>query len=87
MTANNGTSAFRINVESSNTGNGVIGLPAASRGWNCFANDITTTSTAVSQTKQTASTKTSATLQNYTDTSGTGAWADRDVLAVSCFAY
>ena len=87
VTANNGTSAFRINVGSSNTGNGVIGLPAASRGWNCFANDITTTSTAVSQTKQTASTKTSATLQNYTDTSGTGAWADRDVLAVSCFAY
>ena len=87
VTANNGTAAFRINVGTSNTGNGVIGLPTATTGWNCYATDITTTSTTVSQTKTTGSTTATATLQNYTDISGTGAWTDSDVLAVSCFAY
>jgi len=87
VTANNGTAAMRISVGTSNTGNGVVGLPTAATGWNCFATDITTKSTTVADTRQTASTTASATLQNYTDIVGTGAWVDNDVLAVSCFAY
>jgi hypothetical protein len=89
VTVNNGTAAFRINVGTSNTGTGIIGLPTAATGWNCFATDITTTSTTVSQTKQkaTGSDSSHAALQNYTDISGTGAWTDSDILAVSCFAY
>jgi hypothetical protein len=89
VTASNGTAAFRINVGTSNTGTGIIGLPTATTGWNCYATDITTTSTTVSQTKQkaTGSDTTHAALQNYTDISGTAVWVDNDVLAVSCFAY
>lgn len=87
VTANNGTAAFRINVGTSNTGNGVIALPTAATGWNCYATDITHTSAAVSQTKTTGSTTATATLQNYTDLSATGAWVDSDILAVSCFAF
>lgn len=87
VTASNGTAAFRINVGTSNTGNGVIALPTATTGWNCYATDITTTSASVSQTKTTGSTTTTATLQNYTDLSATGAWTDSDILAVSCYAF
>lgn len=88
ITASNGTAAFRINVGTSNTGNGIIALPAATTGWNCFASDVTNTSATVSQTKQVAVASTTlVTLQNYTDLSATGAWTDSDVLAVSCFAY
>jgi hypothetical protein len=86
ITANNGPFAFRVNVGTSNTGSCAITLPASTgTGWNCFATDITTTSTAVSSTKQSgAGSSTSVTLQNYTDISGTGAWTDSDVLIVTC---
>ena len=87
VTANNGTAAFRINVGTANTGNGIVSLPIAATGWNCYATDITTTSASVAQTKTTGSTTTTATLQNYTDLGATGGWVDSDVLAVSCFAF
>lgn len=87
ITANNGSAAFRVGVGTSNTGTGVIGLPTATTGWNCQATDITTTNGTAFITKQTASTTTTATLQNYTDVGATGTWTDSDVLAVSCFAY
>ncbi len=88
VTASNGTAAFKINVGTSNTGACTVSLPTASAGWVCLGTDITTTSTTVSQTKQSgAGANNSVTLQNYTDISGTGAWTDSDVLAVSCHAY
>jgi len=88
VTANNGTAAFRINVGTGGTAtSGVIGLPAATTGWNCFADDVTTTSTAVFRTKQTASTTTSVTLTQYSDVAVATAWVASDILAVSCFAY
>jgi hypothetical protein len=83
----NGPTAFRLGVGTSNTGTGVVALPAAKTGWNCYATDITTKSTLVAATLQTASTTASATFQNYTDVVGTHAWVDSDVLAISCFAY
>jgi len=86
VTANNGTTAFRIGVGTGGTASsGVIGLPTASTGWNCFVQDVTTPATTF--TKVTASTTTTVTVTNY-NTSGTAtAWAASDVLEVSCFAY
>jgi hypothetical protein len=86
ITANNGTVAFRLNVGTSNTGSGVIGLPAATTGWNCFATDFTTPGP--NNTKESATTTTSATLTNYSATTGLAAnWTDSDIVQVSCFAY
>lgn len=85
---NNGTAAFTINVGTGGSASsGVIGLPAAAHGWNCYATDITTNSTSVFVTKQTASTTTSATIGNFSDVAVATAWTASDILAVSCFAY
>jgi hypothetical protein len=87
ISSNNGTAAFRVNVGTGGTAtSGVIGLPAATTGWNCWANDITTNASFV--VGQTASTTTTATLANYSRTTGASiAWTASDILAVSCFAY
>jgi hypothetical protein len=88
VTGSNGTAAFRINVGTGGTASsGVIGLPAAANGWNCYPTDITTTSTNVFMTKQTASTTTTATLGNFNTSAVATAWAASDILAVSCFAF
>jgi hypothetical protein len=88
LIAANGTGAFRINVGTGGTATtGVIGLPVATTGWNCFATDITTRNATVDLTKQIASTQTSATMGDFTNQGSPGAWAPSDVLAVSCFAY
>jgi hypothetical protein len=88
ISANNGTIAFRVNVGTGGSAtSGVIGLPTASTGWNCQCTDITTTSSTVFITKQTASSTTSATVGNFTDTGSTGAWTASDILACSCFGY
>jgi len=88
ISANNGTAAFRINVGTGGTAtSGVIGLPAATAGWNCQLTDITTRSTTVTQTLQTASTTTTATVGNFNSSMAAAAWVASDILAVSCFAY
>lgn len=80
------TAAFRINVGTGGTAtSGVIGLPAATAGWNCWCSDITTPATA-HICKTTASTTTSATISNYSGGVLT-AWTASDILAVSCFAF
>jgi hypothetical protein len=85
---NNGTSAFRINVGTGGTAtSGVVGLPAAATGWNCMATDITTQSSTVFITKQTASTTTTATLKNYNTAGALAAWVASDILAVNCVAF
>jgi len=81
----NGTTAFRINVGTSNTGTGVIGLPVAKTGWNCTATNLTTKNTNQATVLQTVSTVSSATFQNYTDVMGTHAMTDSDILSLSCF--
>jgi hypothetical protein len=84
---NNGIAAFTVKVGTGGTASsGVIGLPTAATGWNCFATDITTTSATVFMTKQTASTTTSATFGNFNTSGAVAAWADSDILSVSCFA-
>lgn len=80
--------SFQVVVGSGGTAaTGVLTLPAAAHGWNCSANDITTMSTAVSVTKQTAGTTTSVTLGNFTDVSVSGPWAAGDTLNVKCLPY
>ena len=84
---NNGTSAFTINVGTGGTASsGVVGLPTATTGWNCVAQDQTTPG--VNATKQTANTTTTATLTNYNTTTGVAAaWTASDILYVSCLAF
>lgn len=88
VTASNGSIAMRVNVGTGGTAiNGVLGLPTAGTGWNCFCTDITTATATVDVCKQTASTATTATIGNYTSGGVTGAWVASDILAVSCFGY
>jgi hypothetical protein len=75
---NNGPSAFTVNVGTGGAAtSGVIGLPAATTGWSCFANDRTNNTV----TRQTATTTTSATF------TAAAAWAASDILNISCFGY
>jgi hypothetical protein len=86
ITASNGPAAFRVSVGTGGVAqSGVIGLPTAANGWNCFATDVTTSVNAW-MLKQTATSTTSVTLTNFLGTSGQS-WNPGDVLAVSCFAY
>jgi len=88
VSGSNGTVAFEITVGSGGVASsGVIGLPTAITGWNCFATDITTETATAFVTKQTASSTTTATLTNYTTAGVTGAWTAGDKIRVSCFAY
>jgi hypothetical protein len=88
IASNNGTAAFTINVGTGGAATtGVIGLPTAANGWNCYATDITTNSTTDSQTKQTASSTTTATIGEFSDVAVASAWVASNILHVSCFAY
>ena len=78
IVASNGTASFTINVGTGGVAtSGLIGLRAATTGWNCFATDPTTNIV----TRETATTTTTATL------TAASAWAASDILQVSCFAY
>lgn len=87
VTTNNGTAAFTINVGTGGTAStGVIGLPTAANGWNCFAFDTTHPNTGGGfYTKQTAGGPSTATLTGYSS-SAQAAWLANDILSVSCFA-
>lgn len=87
---NNGTASFTINVGTGAAAtSGVVGLPTATTGWNCWVNDSTAAAAHVAyNTRQTASTTTTATLENQTTSTGVAiAWGANDILRVSCFAY
>jgi hypothetical protein len=75
---NNGPSAFTLNVGTGGAAtSGVVGLPTATTGWSCFANDRTNNTV----TRQTATTTTTATF------TAAAAWAASDILNISCFGY
>jgi len=87
IATNNGTAAFTVNVGTGGTAtSGVIGLPTATNGWNCFCTDITTNSSTVFACKQTASSTSSATIGNFNTSAAAAAWVASDILSVSCFA-
>lgn len=82
------TSAFMINVGTHPAGTGTIALPEAAMGWNCSAFDVTNPLKGGGYyVKQTAGTKTSATLWGFNSSGAPDRWAAEDVLRVSCFAF
>lgn len=88
IVGNNGTLAFQVNVGTGGAAtSGVIGLPTAATGWICSCVDITTTSTTVFVTKQTASGTTSCTVGNFNDVASAAAWVASDKLNCSATAY
>jgi len=86
----NGTAAFTINIGTGGTAtSGVIGLPTATTGWNCYTTDITATAAhAAIETRQTASTTTTATIESQNRSTGAAtAWAASSIIRAACFAY
>jgi hypothetical protein len=86
----NGSCTFQINVGATSVASsGVIALPAAKTGWNCFAMPATASMPQVSATMLVGPTSTtSVTIANFTDDSGANLnWVNNEVLAVSCAGY
>lgn len=88
---NNGTAAFTINVGTGGAATtGVLTLPAATVGWVCHVTNRTAVAAnrADQHTVQTATTTTTATVQNQTVSTGAVlAWTASDILALQCTAY
>lgn len=87
ISASNGTAAFTITIGTTPGSTGVIGLPSATHGWAVHCDDITTQSTSVSQTQQTAVSTNSATLTQYSDVHVATAWVAGDVLVCQARGY
>ena len=86
----NSTASFRVNVGTGGAAtSGVIGLPTATNGWNCFvAPYAPAAAQLLNSTVVSASTTTTVTLSNLVNSSGSAAaWAASQVLELSCFAY
>lgn len=83
--------AFRIDVGTGGTATaGVIALPTATNGWNCFVEDITATTANATdrRTVQLSSTTATATVESQLVSTGAAtAWGASDILAVSCTAF
>jgi len=85
--ANNGTGAFKIGVGTTPGSACTITMPAATTGWNCHADDITTQSASVFVQKQTgAESTTSVTITNFNTSAAATAYVASDVLKVTCNA-
>lgn len=83
----NGPGAFKVNVGTTPGSACTLTLPAATTGWNCSCNDITTQSTAVFVQKQTgAESTTSVTITNFNDVAVATAFVASDILKCSCLA-
>jgi len=88
IVGSNGTGSFEVNVGTGGTASsGVIGLPTAPTGWSCQCTDITTNSTSVFVTKQTASATTSCTVGNFSDAAAATAWTASDKLYCHAFSF
>lgn len=85
ISAANGTGAFRVTIGTAVGSTCVINMPAATAGWNCYANDLTTHTTANSFVMQTASATNQITLTGFSDIMGVATWVASDVIAVSCY--
>jgi hypothetical protein len=81
------TAAFKVNVGATPGSACTITMPAATTGWNCTANDITTQSTGVFLQKQTgAESTTSVVITNFSDVAAATAFTASDILKVQCSA-
>lgn len=78
VASSNGSATFRVNVGTGGVAtSGVIGLTAATTGWNCQVTDMTNNTV----TRETASTTTTVTV------TAAAAWAASDILIFNCAAY
>lgn len=83
---------YAVNVGTASV-NGVIGLPVANSilsgatGWDCTAQDITTTNAAAFVTKEIASANNSATIEDFTNTGVAGNWTANDIVSGQCAPY
>lgn len=89
ISAPNGTASFRVTIGTASGSTGVLGMPTATNGWNCYANDLTTNTTANAHVKQNASGSTASAVAftSYSDVMGAATWVSGDVIAISCFAF
>jgi fibronectin-binding autotransporter adhesin len=79
----NGTCSFFVTVGSgAATNTGVIGLPAAKSGWNCWAQN----QSRADVVQQTSNTTNSATFTNFGTTFAATNWTNGDAILISCFA-
>lgn len=87
VTANNGTSAFSINVGSGGTAStGTITFPTAANHWVCQFVEASNAPTLV--TAQTGGTSTTVAVTNYSRTTGLAtAWSANDILYAMCSAF
>ena len=88
ITFSNGTAAFQVNVGTGGSASsGVVSMPAATNGWSCSVSDVTTQSTSVFLTKQTATNTNSVTVKNYNTAGAATAWVASDKLNFNCTAF
>lgn len=90
IASNNGTATFRVNVGTGGiASSGVVGLPTAANGWNCNVDAFNPSATQLlSRTVLTATTSTTATVQNELISTGAAtAWPASQVLILICVAY
>lgn len=83
----NGTLAGVITIGSAPGSTGTLTMPAATNGWACRASDVTTQSTSVSQTLETAYTATSVTFTQFSDVMVATAWVAADKVVFTCTAF
>lgn len=86
----NGTSSIRVNVGTGGVATaGVLGYPTATTGWNCAVNNLTAAAAhRADNTRQTASTTATVTIENQTTSTGAAvAWTASDIVIVKCVAY
>ncbi len=86
ISAPNGALAFRVTIGTASGSTGVLAMPTATTGWNCFANDLTTHTTANAFVMQNASGSDAshAAFTSYSDIMGAATWVNGDVIAISC---
>ena len=87
ITASNGPSSFTITIGTGGTaGSGELNLEPVADAWNCWCNDMTTTTSSVFMCKQTTTSSSRVTLGNFSNQGLPAPWRVGDTLSVSCFA-
>ena len=81
----NGTGAFEVAVSGTTATSGVLQMPNAANGWVC--NSFVESTSASAVTRQTASTASSVTIQNFDTTGATSVFPASSIIHATCAAY
>lgn len=84
ISSSNGARTFRITIGTASGSTCVLTMPAASVGWNCVFNDLTTMTAANLLVRQTASSSTTVTLGGFSNIGGAATWVAADVVTGIC---